>query len=251
MTNTMTGAALALGGLLLVGCAEELDTLPEGVDPVDAELLAEVVRDNGNRVELYEHAPGQWFYLESGLAPSVAGEFTTLQGFYQAAAPGRAVPATVVEAQLRADGLQLANGGGLEEISDHHDVVAVPQESPRLASACELATFIINQCKGGDDQQWCKTSWSNGFYATNTSANYMAHAVCALDGNITLRLFVDSALTGSWTVNQGNFKKIGKVQQPIYLPVPPFYLSNRFGFITDIVNASGDTFRTAGYSGDH
>jgi hypothetical protein len=241
--------ALALGA----GCAGDQELPPEGVDVVDAELVAEIQRDNGNTLAIYEHAPGQWFYVESGLAPTVA-DAERLDDFFRAAAPGHELPAAITAAQARADALQLWDTDVVSEVGGSApggDTVEAPATGARLNSNCQLVTFILQHCNGGDDQAWCKTSWANSITWYNTSANYMSHAVCALEGNVTLRLFVDSAPAGSWTVSQGGFRKISKIQQPIYLPVPPFYLANRFGFVTDVVNASGDRFMSGGGSGDH
>jgi hypothetical protein len=239
--------------VLLTACAED-DIPPEGVDAVESALVDEIVRDNGNTVQIYEHAPGQWFYVETGLAPTVREGARRLDDFYRAAAPGRELPATISAAQARADQLQIWDtpadeiGGSAENF----EPIEVPAVAPRLHSNCTTANFV-NGClaMAGDDQAWCKLDWGGGIYWYNTSANYMTHAVCALDGNVTLRLFVDSEPAGSWTVSEGGYRKIGKIQQPIYLPVPPFYLANRFGFVTDVVNASGDRFMSGGGSGDY
>jgi hypothetical protein len=242
----------------LAACAAGPDdaqsTESVGVDDAELNLVAVAERANGNTLRFYEPEPGRVLTVEVGAAASMPALDDAL-ALFRAAAPAAPVPAALVEAQARADALQLLDNPADFEARVGMSLPAAlavdeaPAGGARDGSACAINTFIGSECTSGD-QMWCKISWANGFYAYNSSVNWMHNAVCSLTGTVTLKLIVDSDLKGSWAIGPGQKGKVAWIQHPIYLPLPPFYLSNRFGFYTEITNASGDVFHVGGAAGD-
>jgi hypothetical protein len=255
-----TASILSLLTLSLgVACADLDAPAPEatGVDDAELNLVAEAERANGNVLRLYEPMPGQILSVEIGDGLTLP-RMDDAVALFRAAAPDQPVPEALVEAQEHARVLRLLanpaderDESGLSLPADQAVDAVADDGGPaaRAGDPCAINTFIANECNDGD-QEWCKIGWWNGFYAYNSSVNYMHNAVCSLTGTVTMKLIVNSELKASYTVQKGQIGKVAWIQNPIYLPFPPFFISNRFGFYTEVTNASGDQFHVGGAAGD-
>ncbi len=226
-----------------------------GVQDSELNLIATADRPGGNQLRFYEPMPGQILTVELGQGATMP-EMGDAVALYRAAVPGAAVPAALANAQARAESLRLLDNPAdyqadlaAMSLTPERAVDRAPGAGARDSNPCSINTFIANECNSGD-QEWCKINWANGFWASNSSVNYMHNAVCSLTGTVTLKLIVNSSLKASYTVTKGGMGKVVWIQHPIYLPVPPFFISNRFGFYTEITNASGDVFNVGGAAGD-
>ncbi len=210
------------------------------IDDVGLNPVGIAHRANGNDIRFYEPSPGQLLAVEMGTAMTLPSMDSAVEQF-RAAQPDAAVPASLTAAQLRRDAAAAlaapadahARRAGLSvptaAAGDRPAIVKTASTDP-----CEPNNFVANECTDGD-QEWCKISWSNGFYAYNSSVDWTHNAVCPLSGTLTMRLLVDSAVKGSFTFSSG----IGRYS---------WYGSN-FSMRQEVINATGSTFRVGGAAG--
>ena len=230
--------------------AEERDDVgePDGEDGIEDAALNLVAIANtprGNQLRFYEPMPGHILTVELGTGFTMP-DMDDAVALFEAAAPGVAVPAALIEAQTRAVEMSADDASADERpavarlsVPQDQAVDRAPERDPAVALAagpCEINTFIQNECTEGS-QEWCKINWANGFYAYNTSAWYMRNSVCSLTGKVTLTLVINSVPKASYDVVKG---AIGRVVWQNF--------SNQFGFHTQVTNASGDHFHVGGSS---
>lgn len=212
------------------------------IDDVGLNPIGVAHRANGNDIRFYEPSPGQLLSVEIGSAMTLPRIDDAVAQF-RAAQPGVAVPASISAAQLRRDAAAALAGpadanarrAGLSIPS----AIASDRPSTTIATTastdpCEPNNFVANECTDGD-QEWCKITWSNGFFAFNSSVDWTHNAVCPLVGTLTMRLLVDSAVKGSFTFSSG----IGRFS----------WFGSNFSMRQEVINASGSTFRVGGAAG--
>lgn len=245
MLSRFTRALLPLVPLaMLAACAEDTSApvdQPAGIDDEELNLIGVARRANGNEVRFYEPNPGQIGVFELGQAASLP-KLADAVGMFRAAAPGVAVPAALVEAQARVTaaraidtGSPAARDAGTSSPTDELIRLPVKTEAAAASNPCGANEFVEQECTFGD-QYWCKVTWSNGFYAYNSSVDWMHNAVCTLSGTVTLRLLVDSALKASYEIPTGYKGK-------------HIWYGTNYSFRSEVINASGNTFRVGGAAG--
>jgi hypothetical protein len=222
--------------------ASDPQTDQAGIDDVGLNPIGVAHRDNGNDVRFYEPSPGQLLSVEIGHGMTLP-ETDDAVAQFRAAQPDVAVPASISAAQLRhiaaASLAQPADAStrraGLSiPAAIASDRLAPAAVKPAAADPCSPNTFVANECTDGD-QEWCKITWSNGFFAFNSSVDWTHNAVCPLSGTVTMRLLVDSDVKGSFTFSSG----IGRFS----------WFGSNFSMRQEVINASGSTFRVGGAAG--
>jgi hypothetical protein len=211
------------------------------IDDVGLNPIGVAHRANGNDIRFYEPSPGQLLSVEIGSAMTLPRIDDAVAQF-RAAQPDVAVPAAISAAQLRRDAAAgLAGPADATRSAGLSIPSAIANDRPSTTIAttastdpCEPNNFVANECTDGD-QEWCKITWSNGFFAFNSSVDWTHNAVCPLSGTLTMRLLVDSAVKGSFTFSSG----IGRFS----------WFGSNFSMRQEVINASGSTFRVGGAAG--
>jgi hypothetical protein len=249
MITRFTHTLVSVASLAAFGACMDEPAGPEG-DPATAPIVDDIGlnpigiahRANGNDVRFYEPGPGQILTVELGNAMPLA-QIDDAVAMFRAAQPEALVPSAIAAAQLRSDAASAsaapAAGAPRQAGLSIPAALASDRSSAFTATTastdpCEPNNFVANECTDGD-QEWCKITWSNGFFAFNSSVDWTHNAVCPLSGTLTMRLLVDSDVKGSFTFSSG----IGRY----------IWHGSNFSMRQEVINASGSTFRVGGAAG--